>query len=101
MGRQEVLAGDQLGDCSQSMPSLRIPFHDLAQFRSWKLKRYDVSEIESKCFEILDEVSETGKPVLVTKNGVPHVEMIPFGYPQGSNIDSKQCTADDELDASA
>ena len=39
------------------------------------MKRYDVSEVEEKCFEIIDEIERTGEPVLVTKNGTPYVEM--------------------------
>ena len=40
------------------------------------MKRYDVSEVEEKCFEIIDEIERTGEPVLVTKNGAPHVQMV-------------------------
>ena len=39
------------------------------------MKRYDVSEVEERCFEVIDEIERTGEPVLVTKNGAPYVEM--------------------------
>ncbi len=42
------------------------------------MKRYDVSEVEEKCLEIIDEIEGTGESLLVTKDGEPHVEIIPY-----------------------
>ena len=39
------------------------------------MKTYDVSEVEARCLEIVDEISETGERVLVTKEGEPYVMM--------------------------
>ncbi len=47
------------------------------------MKRYDVAEVEEKCFEIIDEIEKTGDPVLVTKNGAPYVEMSRIEEPSG------------------
>jgi len=35
------------------------------------------SEFKAKCLGVIDEVVETGKPVVVTKNGEPLVDLIP------------------------
>ena len=51
-----------------------------------KMKKYDVSEIEARCDEIIEEVVETGERVLVTKDGKPHVEMQPIA--QSSTMSS-------------
>ncbi len=50
------------------------------------MKKYDVSEIEARCDEIIEEVVETGERVLVTKDGKPHVEMQPIA--QSSTMSS-------------
>ena len=42
------------------------------------MKRYDVSEVEENCLEIIDEIEETGASVPVTKDGEPHVEIRPY-----------------------
>jgi prevent-host-death family protein len=35
------------------------------------------SEFKAKCLAIMDEVAETGRAVVVTKNGKPLVELVP------------------------
>ena len=47
------------------------------------MKRYDVLELEEKCFEIIDEIERTGESVLVTKDGTPYVEMSRIEDPIG------------------
>ena len=42
------------------------------------MKRYDVSEVKEKCFDIIDEIEETGLSALVTKDGEPNVEIRPY-----------------------
>ncbi|MCS5666549.1 MAG: type II toxin-antitoxin system Phd/YefM family antitoxin [Dehalococcoidia bacterium] len=50
------------------------------------------SELKAKCLKIMDEVAATGKPVIITKHGVPVAQLVPtvqkpetlFGALQGS-----------------
>ena len=50
------------------------------------------SEFKAKCLKIMDEVAATGKPVIITKHGVPVARLVPavqqpetlFGALQGS-----------------
>ena len=35
------------------------------------MQRITASEFERRCIEIIDQVHETGKEVVITKNGVP------------------------------
>ncbi|MBI4305982.1 MAG: type II toxin-antitoxin system Phd/YefM family antitoxin [Chloroflexi bacterium] len=41
------------------------------------MRTVKASEFKAKCLKIMDEVAETGEPVLITKNGVPVAELIP------------------------
>ena len=50
----------------------------VASLGSLRMKRYDVSEVEEKCFDIIDEIEETGLSALVTKDGEPYVEIRPY-----------------------
>ena len=50
----------------------------VASLGSLRMKRYDVSEVEEKCFDIIDEIEETGLSALVTKDGEPNVEIRPY-----------------------
>jgi prevent-host-death family protein len=36
------------------------------------------SEFKAKCFAVLDEVGRTGESVVITKNGKPLVELVPY-----------------------
>jgi prevent-host-death family protein len=36
------------------------------------------SEFKAKCLAVMDEVAATREPVVVTKNGVPLVELVPL-----------------------
>ncbi len=38
---------------------------------------YKASEFKAKCLKIMDQVAETGERVMVTKRGVPVVELVP------------------------
>jgi len=40
------------------------------------MKTIKASEFKAKCLQIMDQVAETGEPVLITKNGVPITELI-------------------------
>lgn len=41
------------------------------------MKTIKASEFKAKCLKIMDEVASTGEPVVITKNGVPIVEVGP------------------------
>ncbi|MDO8751683.1 MAG: type II toxin-antitoxin system Phd/YefM family antitoxin [Dehalococcoidia bacterium] len=41
------------------------------------MRTIKASEFKAKCLQIMDEVAETGEPVVITKNGVPVTELIP------------------------
>ncbi|RLJ21686.1 type II toxin-antitoxin system prevent-host-death family antitoxin [bacterium endosymbiont of Escarpia laminata] len=36
------------------------------------------SEFKAKCLQLMDEVSETGKEIIITKNGRPVSKMVPI-----------------------
>lgn len=40
-------------------------------------KTIKASEFKAKCLKLMDEVSSTGEPVVITKNGVPVVRVVP------------------------
>ncbi|MFM1887369.1 MAG: hypothetical protein RL026_2526 [Pseudomonadota bacterium] len=43
------------------------------------------SEFKAKCLGIMDTVAETGRPVVITKNGKPVAELRPY-QPAGSSL---------------
>jgi len=53
------------------------------------MRTLSVSEFKARCLSILDEVAETGEPVLVTKRGRAVAQIAPAtipgeGFPQAS-----------------
>ncbi len=58
------------------------------------MRTIKASEFKAKCLKIMDEVAETGEPVVITKHGKPVAEMVPvkrkpaalFGALKGSLI---------------
>lgn len=36
------------------------------------------SEFKAKCLALMDEVAKTGERVVITKNGVPVAELVPY-----------------------
>ncbi len=56
------------------------------------MRTIKASEFKAKCLRIMDEVSETGEPVTITKKGVPITQLVPvrrkpktlFGSMKGS-----------------
>lgn len=58
------------------------------------MRTIKASEFKAKCLHIMDEVAETGEPVVITKRGVPVTELIParrkpktlFGSMKGSGV---------------
>ena len=57
-----------------------------------EMRTIKASEFKAKCLKIMDEVAETGEPVVITKRGVPVAQMTPirrrpdalFGAMEGS-----------------
>jgi len=41
------------------------------------MKTMKASEFKAKCLKVMDEVAETGQPVLITKNGKPVAQLGP------------------------
>ena len=40
------------------------------------MRTIKASEFKAKCLKIMDDVAETGEPVVITKNGVPVAELV-------------------------
>jgi prevent-host-death family protein len=55
------------------------------------MKQMPAGEFKAKCLAIMDRVSKTGEPIVITKHGKPVVKLIPaekqpddiFGYMSG------------------
>jgi prevent-host-death family protein len=41
------------------------------------MQKIPAAEFKSQCLAVMDQVSETGRPVVVTKHGKPVVQIIP------------------------
>jgi prevent-host-death family protein len=42
------------------------------------MKEMKASEFKAKCLQVMDDVAESGEPVVVTKNGKPISRLEPF-----------------------
>ena len=42
------------------------------------MRQMAAGEFKAKCLRIMDEINETGKPLVVTKRGVPMVRLVPI-----------------------
>lgn len=42
------------------------------------MKTIKASEFKATCLKIMDDVAETGEPILVTKNGKPVGKFVPY-----------------------
>ncbi len=42
-----------------------------------KMRRVPAGEFKAKCLSLLDDVAQTGRPILVTKRGKPVAQVIP------------------------
>jgi len=49
------------------------------------MRTVKASEFKAKCLKIMDEVAETGEPVVITKNGKPVAQLAPI-VPEGKSI---------------
>jgi prevent-host-death family protein len=43
------------------------------------LRQMAAGEFKAKCLAIMDEVKETGRPLVVTKRGEPVIKVVPIG----------------------
>jgi prevent-host-death family protein len=44
------------------------------------------SEFKAKCLALIDEVADTGHPIVITKNGKPLAELVPHRTPKRSPL---------------
>ncbi len=42
------------------------------------MKTIKASEFKAKCLALMDEVAATGEPVVITKNGEPVSQLVPY-----------------------
>lgn len=42
------------------------------------MKQMTASAFKAKCLQLMDEVAATGEPVLITKNGQPMCQLVPY-----------------------
>jgi prevent-host-death family protein len=49
---------------------------------SWMkaMRSISVTELRAKCYRILDEVAESGSPILITRRGRPLAVLTPIGW---------------------
>lgn len=43
------------------------------------MNRIKASEFKAKCLSLMDEVAQTGEPLVITKNGTPVATLVPYG----------------------
>ena len=48
------------------------------------MRTVKASEFKATCLRLMDEVAETGDPVIITKNGIPVSKLVPFRKPLGT-----------------
>ena len=49
----------------------------------FKMRTMGAGEFKAKCLAVMDEVQETGQPVLITKRGKPVARIVPMPPTQG------------------
>lgn len=42
------------------------------------MKTIKASEFKAKCLQLMDDVAETGEPIVITKNGKPITKLVPW-----------------------
>jgi prevent-host-death family protein len=42
------------------------------------MKQMTASAFKAKCLQLMDEVAATGEPVIITKNGQPICQLVPY-----------------------
>lgn len=51
------------------------------------VRQIAAGEFKAKCLRIMDEINETGKPLVVTKRGVPVMKLVPIRDGRKKNDD--------------
>ncbi|MGB8030219.1 MAG: type II toxin-antitoxin system Phd/YefM family antitoxin [Terracidiphilus sp.] len=49
------------------------------------MRKIPAAQFKSQCLAVMDEVSQSGRPVVITKHGKPVVKLVPVG-PAGEDI---------------
>lgn len=44
------------------------------------MRTIKASEFKAKCLKLMDEVAETGEPIIITKNGRPVSRLVPYQH---------------------
>ena len=68
------------------------------------MRTIKASEFKAKCLKLMDEVAETGEPVVITKNGRPRTVLMAYEdylrlAKRDRRVDLTAATSDDELAA--
>jgi prevent-host-death family protein len=42
------------------------------------MKQIKASEFKARCLQLMDEVAESGEPLVITKNGRPVSKLVPY-----------------------
>lgn len=42
------------------------------------MRRMKASEFKARCLKLMDEVAESGEPIIITKNGRPVSQLVPY-----------------------
>lgn len=50
------------------------------------MRAIKASEFKAKCLALMDEVAATRRPVLITKNGRPVAELVPYTAKSGDRL---------------
>jgi prevent-host-death family protein len=50
----------------------------MSMVRRFEMKTVKASEFKAKCLKLMDEVAETGEPIIITKNGKPVSQLAPY-----------------------
>jgi len=44
------------------------------------MRTMKASEFKARCLKLMDEVAETGEPIIITKNGRPVSQLVPYRH---------------------
>jgi prevent-host-death family protein len=61
------------------------------------MKEITATRFKARCLRLLDEVAETGQPLVITKHGRPVARVEPATRPENLRGSVKQLVSDDEL----
>jgi prevent-host-death family protein len=76
------------------------PVHDhgtLTMVMSQSQKEITATQFKARCLRLLDEVAETGEPLVVTKHGRPVARVVPPPRPDDLRGSGKINMSDEEL----